>query len=587
MQKNQRNLGNNNENGENGEDIVFEDIFTNYRNSDSSFGEEESEYYLLNDEEFDIDRIEIGDEGMLAETEATIVYAGDDHMVDIHMTGNRREDDHAAGHHAAGQGDHLSNQNKQVTMKRRINRNNGNERYNEEQYSEEQYNEEEHLNNLRKKSKRQIITITWVFVLAFLGMACYIGFYSFAHKQEMVNNDFNGIQKILMAQNIRGSIYAGGGEVLAETQVAGDGTETRIYPYGNLFSHAVGYAVYGNTGIELQANYYLLQSSLPIGQRADNAAAGRKDQGDGIYTTLQVDLQEVASKALGVYKGAVIVTEPSTGRILAMVSKPDYDPAQIPSIWDEIINDDDSTILLNRAVQGLYPPGSTFKMITSLGYIRENGTDLSSYRYQCGGFFDNGEHRINCYHGAAHGTVDFTASFAESCNSSFANIGLGLDREEFAAVLDELLFGKELPLPFDYNKSRVDVNEDIDEELLMQITIGQGTTLITPMHLNMITSAIANDGVLMEPQLIDAVKSDAGNIVRTIEPTRFGTLMSTEEAAVLQQLMESVVEEGTASRLRDAAYTAAGKTGSAEFGDIKGESHAWFTGYAPADNPEI
>lgn len=438
-----------------------------------------------------------------------------------------------------------------------------------------------------RKNNRQIMSVTWFFVLLFLGMSVYIVQYSITHKQEMVSNNYNDIQQLLMKQNIRGRIYASGGEVLAETQTAADGDEKRVYPYGNLFAHPVGYADYGKTGIEAQANYYLLQSNLPLAQRAENAAADRKNQGDGIYTTLRVDLQEVAAKALGVYKGAVIVTEPATGRILAMVSKPDYNPEAIPLIWDQLIRDEDSGVLLNRAMQGLYPPGSTFKIMTALGYLRENGSDLSAYSYQCNGYFDDGTNRINCYHGIAHGTVDFKASFAKSCNSSFANIGLSLNREGFAAVLDELLFAAELPLPLNYNKSRIKMDNELEASKLIQTAIGQGETLITPIHLNMITAAIANDGILMEPYLIDAVKSAAGNVVKTVKPVTYGSLMSNEEAGVLRGLLENVVENGTASRLKGQKYSAAGKTGSAEYGDVKGESHAWFTGYAPAEDPQI
>jgi peptidoglycan glycosyltransferase len=121
----------------------------------------------------------------------------------------------------------------------------------------------------------------------------------------------------------------------------------------------------------------------------------------------------------------------------------------------------------------------------------------------------------------------------------------------------------------------------------MQITIGQGRTQMTPLHLNMITSAIANNGVLMAPYLYDTVRSENGSVIKRFNNTTAGRLMSEGEAIVLQGLMESVVKTGTATRLDGLSYTAAGKTGSAEYGNIKGESHAWFTGYAPAENPEI
>ena len=122
---------------------------------------------------------------------------------------------------------------------------------------------------------------------------------------------------------------------------------------------------------------------------------------------------------------------------------------------------------------------------------------------------------------------------------------------------------------------------------MMQTSIGQGQTQITPVHLNMITNAIANKGVLMKPYVIDHIENDVGTVVKSFKPQRYGSLMSDEEAEILKELMTAVVESGTATKLSGREYTAAGKTGSAEYGTVKGESHAWFTGFAPADEPEI
>ncbi|MDE7249101.1 MAG: penicillin-binding protein 2, partial [Lachnospiraceae bacterium] len=295
----------------------------------------------------------------------------------------------------------------------------------------------------------------------------------------------------------------------------------------------------------------------------------------------------VGSTALGVYDGAIIVTDPKTGQILAMVSKPDFDPEQIESMWDDLIEDNESSVLLNRVTQGLYPPGSTFKIITALEYIRENPDTYQSYHYQCGGSITRGEDRIQCYHGSVHGSVDFTRSFAKSCNTSFANIGLSLDRNSFQDTLDSLLFGQKLPVSFPYGTSRVDVSESTSEADMMQVSIGQGTTSITPLQLNMITCAIANEGTLMKPYCVAYVQNSVGNKVKEYSPSAYGRLMSQEEAENLKGLMEDVVQEGTATRLKGLSYTAAGKTGSAEFGTVKGDSHAWFTGFAPVEDPQI
>lgn len=438
-----------------------------------------------------------------------------------------------------------------------------------------------------KKKNREIMLVTWAFTLLFLCMAGYITHYAITNRQELINNSYNGRQQMLLAQNRRGRIYSADGEVLAQTVTDEEGKEKRQYPYQNLFSHVVGYASNGRMGVEAQANYYLINSNAPLSQKASLDVNGEKYPGDDVFTTLDVELQQIASTALGVYQGAVIVTEPGTGKVLAMVSKPDFNPEEIEEMWDALIADTQSSILLNRATQGLYPPGSTFKIITALEYIKENPDTYQNYQYQCNGSIIRGEDRIQCYHGSVHGSVDFTRSFAKSCNSSFANIGLSLDRDSFKDTLNSLLFNQKLPVSFQSGISRVEVFEDTSDSDMMQIAIGQGTASITPLLLNMITCSIANDGILMEPYLTECVKNSAGNTIKTFQPSSYGRLISEQEAAVLQELMMNVVEEGTASRLKGLSYTAAGKTGSAEYGTTKGDSHAWFTGFAPAQDPQI
>ena len=439
----------------------------------------------------------------------------------------------------------------------------------------------------RKKTGRQIMAVTVFFTCLFLGMAGYITHYSVTHKQELINNSYNGRQQMLLAQNRRGSILASGGEILAQTITDENGEEIRDYPYENLFAHVVGYSVNGRLGVEAQANYYLINSNAPLSEKAALDVSNEKYPGDDVYTTLDVNLQQVASTALGVYKGAIIVTEPSTGKILAMVSKPDFNPEEIEAIWDELVEDDESSILLNRVTQGLYPPGSTFKMVTALEYMRQNPDTYSNYNYQCNGSITKGEDRIQCYHGSVHNSVGFTRSFAKSCNTSFANIGLSLDRERFGTTLDKLLFNRELSLSMPYSQSRVEVSKETNDSDMMQVSIGQGTTSITPIHLNMITCAIANEGILMKPYVVDRVENSAGSVIKSFEPGTYKELMTAEESTALTALMTSVVTDGTASRLDGLSYTAAGKTGSAEYGTVKGDSHAWFTGFAPAEEPRI
>lgn len=426
-----------------------------------------------------------------------------------------------------------------------------------------------------------------MFVFVFLGLMGYICHFAVTNKQELINNSYNARQGMLLAQNRRGSIYAADGTVLAETQTNDDGTETRLYPFDNIFAHAVGYASNGKMGVESLGNYYLINSNEPLSKKVSDDLAGTKYEGDSIYTTLDVDLQQTAYNALGVYKGAIVVTEPSTGKILAMVSKPDFNPNDIENIWDDLVADTESSVLLNRVTQGMYPPGSTFKIVTALEYMRENPDSYGNYYFSCSGSFKSGEDKINCYHGTSHGAVDFSQSFAKSCNSSFANIGLGLDKSAFAKTLNGLLFNSELPLKSAYSESRVTIEEGMSDAEMMQVSIGQGTTQISPMHLNMITCAIANNGKLMKPYIVDRVENSEGSVMKQFNASSYGSLMTETEAQALTGLMEEVVKSGTGRKLSGLSYTAAGKTGSAEYNTVKGDSHAWFTGFAPAENPQI
>ena len=446
---------------------------------------------------------------------------------------------------------------------------------------EEEEEEEEEI-----RTRRQLAGCRVFFGVLFAAMSAYLCVYLPSHSEELFNNSYNSRQSVLAGQNTRGSIYSADGEILAET-VAVEGKEVRSYPFGSLFSHIVGYSTRGKTGLESLANYDLANTSVSAAEQAKNAAAGLKNPGNSLVTTLDTALQEAASQAMGLYEGAIVVMEPATGKIFAMVSKPDFDPNRISEEW-ESLNAEGSSVLLNRASQGIYPPGSTFKIITALEYIREHPDDWQNYSYTCSGSYTHGENTIRCFHGSSHGRLDFTQSFAKSCNASFANIGMSLDRQSFSSTLEKLLFDQELPVDIPYSLSHVaQPGETGSDEEMIQTVIGQGKTQMTPLHLCMLTCAIANEGVLMKPYEMDRVERPDGTVLKRYDPEEYGRLMSAEEARILTGLMTDVVEEGTASKLSGLSYTAAGKTGSAEYSDSTSDSHAWFTGFAPAEDPQI
>lgn len=450
---------------------------------------------------------------------------------------------------------------------------------------------EKEKSSSKKKGKfrinRELYACAALMVCLFAGMILYLTDYVLSNQEALFNNSYNSRQKVLAQENTRGTIYAGSGEVLAQTKLDENGKEVRTYPYGKMFAHVVGYTGKGRTGIEELENYRLINSDLSEKEKLDNELAGKKNPGNDVFTTLDVSLQEAADEALGLYRGAVVVTEVKTGRVLAMVSKPDYDPNTIGEEWEKLNEDTEKAALLNRATQGLYPPGSTFKIVTALAYIRQFPDTWETYSFNCTGTYSHGESRISCYHGSVHGQVDLMTSFAKSCNASFANIGMSLDRQKFGETIDSLLFHQELPIPLAYKQTSVELDKDSTDAEVIQTSIGQGKTQITPMQLNLITAAIANGGELMQPIFVDTVKNADGKVLEKNSPAVYQRLMSKEEAQVMSSLMADVVQEGTGRKLKDRGYTAAGKTGSAEFSANKEESHAWFTGFAPVEDPEI
>ncbi|MCR5357430.1 MAG: penicillin-binding protein 2 [Lachnospiraceae bacterium] len=438
------------------------------------------------------------------------------------------------------------------------------------------------------KANKEIMAVTYIFVGIFILLISYIFYFTAFRSESFINNPYNNKRAQLLSEKIvRGTVYSRNGEILARTDSDENGNEKRVYPYGPVFAHAVGFFSQGSTGVESIASFKLLTSNDSLKTRVVNDLTGVKNKGDCVVTTLDTSLQSVAWSSLGDRKGAVVVINVKTGEILALVSKPDFDPNRIDEIWDAVNEDTESSPLLNRVTQGLYPPGSTFKIMTALEFIKEN-PDTSGYAFDCHGSFLSNGVKISCYHGTNHGELDFDSSFARSCNSSFANISSTLDKEKFGRTCTKLLFNSELPCPYNYKSSYVDMNSDTGFAELIQAGIGQGRTQITPMHMAMITSAIANNGMLMKPIVISSVKNIRGASVRTYSFEEYGRLLNPDESEKLRELMRQVVLAGTGSRLQGTmGYEAAGKTGSAEYSVDKTKSHAWFTGFAPYDDPEI
>lgn len=430
--------------------------------------------------------------------------------------------------------------------------------------------------------------VTYTFVFLFLMMIGYLVYLNTFKADELNSNAYNTKQDANTDKYIRGPILSADGSVLAETRVAEDGTETRVYPYANTFAHAIGYSTNGKSGLEATSNYDLLTSHASVLSQIKEEASDEKLMGDSVVVTLNASLQNTAYQALGGYNGAVVALEPDTGKILAMVSKPDFDPNTISEVWESLIMDESSSVLLNRATQGLYPPGSTFKILTTLAYIRQQPSAYKTFSFNCDSRLTVNDVTINCYNNTVHGQEDLKSAFSHSCNTAFAQIGMDLDNKEFRSLCEEFLFNKSLPTSLQHSTSQFSLDSDSSYGEQMTTAIGQGNTLVTPLHMALLTATVANGGIMMKPYLVDHIEASDGTMVSKTSPSKYKRLMTTEEARILTEYMQETVSSGTATALSWYNFTVAGKTGSAEYGsgDSKG-THSWFVGFSNVEDPDL
>ena len=442
----------------------------------------------------------------------------------------------------------------------------------------------------KKEAIKRPVGLTYAFTGMFICMIAYLTYFQFAVTPKVINSAYNKRLDLYASVISRGKILSSDGKVLAETKEGKNGVSTRVYPYTDIYSHAVGRNSNGKTGIEALMNYELLTSNDNVIKRVVERFKGEKNQGDTVISTLDSNLQNALDKAMTGYPGAAVILEPDTGKVLALVSKPDYDPDTVSADWKELTGLTGSeSKLLNRAVNGLYPPGSTFKIVTSLEYIREHRT-YKDFSFDCTGSFKKGKYKINCYNNKAHGDEDFTAAFANSCNSAFASIGLTLNRDEYHTLADSLMFNETLPFPIAASKSSFTLSSVSGTDEIMQTAIGQGKTQISPAHSAMLAAAIANNGVVMKPYIVDRVTTyDGKHTIKQYKPTEYREICSEKEAKVLKKFMKAVVTDGTAKKLSWLGFDIYGKTGTAEYMADNGEkkAHSWFTGFGKKDGKEI
>lgn len=437
--------------------------------------------------------------------------------------------------------------------------------------------------NKENKKNTEFSIVFYIFFAIFIGMILYLIYFIGLKSEEFIDNDYNGLWTTYEDDVKKGNIITSDGYVIAETLKDENGEEIRNYPYSNLFAHVTGYSDRGRTALEQKLNFPLLHSDASFRDKIVAELTGTKIPGNNAITTIRYDLQKVAYDALGDYDGAVVVIQPSTGKILTMVSKPDYNPNRINEDWEWI---QQGSGLFNRATQGQYTPGSVFKIFTTLAYIKSNPDTYENYTFECTGEFTSQGKTVHCAGNKAHGTLDLKDSFVYSCNSSYSNMIANVDMDIYQQVCNSMLFNRNLPISLESSKSSFSLTEEDTNALKMDTAFGQGKTYVSPLHMAMIAGAIANDGLVMRPTLIERLESFDGVLVEKEEPSEYDTIFTSDEVALLSEYMRETIIKETSGDLNSDHFTAYGKTGTAQTSSDLNNTNAWFVGYATKDGYE-
>lgn len=444
--------------------------------------------------------------------------------------------------------------------------------------------------------RRLAVLVSLMFV-ALLVATTYIQFF-----QADELRDRPGNRRTLLAEygRERGALLVEGTPIAESVETTNDLRWMRTYSQGRLYSHVTGYYsfIYGpGVGLERAANSLLAGSDDSLFyRRIPDLILGRDPSGATLELTIDPDIQRVAADALGDRRGAVVALDPRTGAILAMVSHPTFDPNSVSShnlsavqqAYTEL-NEDSSRPLNNRAIGGdLYPPGSVYKLVVAAAALESNDfqpeTELPSpLRYTLPGT----ETSIPNFGGSSCSGGDTTSladSIRVSCNTSLAWLANELGADALNAQSEAFGFGQPLQIPMNVTPSRYPV--DADDAQVGLTGIGQYDVRVTPLQVAMISAGIANDGTVMTPYLVDTVRDKDLDRIDTTREQELNTAISESTAQELTDMMVSVVEQGSGQLAAVPGVSVAGKTGTAEFGD-SGAAHAWFTGFAPADDPQV
>ncbi len=438
-----------------------------------------------------------------------------------------------------------------------------------------------------------------VVLVMFAGLAGATSWWTVVKADEL-NTQYTGQNRrdVLRGLKVRrGLVRAADGTVLARSVRDREGIYSRRYPEGALFAHAVGYsyASIAQSGIEQSRN------DLLSGERGElgNVFAellGRADSGDDVFTTLDPKGQRAALQALGGRKGAVVAIEPETGAIRAMVSTPGYDPNSFRrrGVFGELSEDEANSPLLNRATQAGYQPGSTMKVATAIAAI-DSGRFSPESRVNGRNGKEISGVPLNNFGRASYGDITLTEALTFSVNTVWAEVAETLGKATMDRYMDRLGFGADPPLDYpddqmlpsgNYRKGRLipPTSRFVD---IGRMGIGQALLRVTPLQMAQVAAAVANDGELMEPRLVEKVVDRDGRTVEEIQPDEQSQVMSRESARQVARMMASVVREGSGTAAALQGIEVAGKTGTAEIDVARDIAQPWFIGFAPTAKGRI
>ena len=395
----------------------------------------------------------------------------------------------------------------------------------------------------------------------------------------------------------RGTISTYDGVILAQSVQQEDGTYERVYPAGNLATHVVGYAStqFGTSGIEAAENDTLKgQQNYASWTDVLNSLAGIGGVGNDVTLTLNSKIQQAAQDALSGYAGACVVMDPETGAVLGMASSPTYDAADFAAEIEKAnANPDGESTLLNRAIQTLYAPGSTFKIVT-LATALEDGVASEDTVFSSPGTMDIGNAPVTNFNKNSYGDITLARATELSSNTVFGQLGVEMGAEKLVDGADKFGFNRKIDFTLNTATSLMAEPDEMTKWELAWSAAGEPVNpqnhpspagpQATVLEMALVGCAIANDGAIMNPYLVEGVYNANGERSFTATPNKFLQAVSKETANRVKDVLKGVVTDGTGTAAALPGVEVAGKTGTAE---KENGNDSWFVGMAPADNPRV